>query len=311
MDTIEPALSSTLLLDSVGEVGLSLTSSVLSWSPLSTELDDSSCCQMMFQLETETEIRFSDVYAVEFTGLGLINARSRNDGSTVLSDRNEVYRFVVHGFRRGNSGTSPFTLASYIFGHKDLKSCRAWFQQINICVELEVGRPKNLMVFVNPICGKGNGCKIWEIVAPLFSHAKVATKVIVTERVGHAYDILKSLTDKELRSFSGIVAVGGDGLFNEVLNGLLSSRHKAPYPPAPTERNSTDMKCEDKKNSRISLNSHSDGFLETSRKSDDLEPLLSASVPNKAAVTSVQESCSIVQIRVQQLASPTTGSELE
>lgn len=28
---------------------------------------------------------------------------------------------------------------------------------------------------------------------------------------------------------------GGDGFFNEILNGLLSSRHKAPYPPTPTE----------------------------------------------------------------------------
>ncbi|KAK8945769.1 Sphingosine kinase 1 [Platanthera guangdongensis] len=293
MDTIAPALSSTLLLDRVGEVVLTLTPSVLSWSPLSIESDESSCCQMMFQSVTETEIRFSDVYAVQFTGLGLINARSSNDGSSVLSDKTEVYQFVVHGFRRGNRGTSPFTLAYYIFGHKDLESCRAWFQQINICVELEVGRPKNLMVFVNPICGKGNGLKIWEMVAPLFSHAKVVTKVIVTERAGHVHDILKSLTDKELRSFNGIVAVGGDGLFNEVLNGLLFSRHNAPYPPAPTELNTTDMNCEDKKNSRISLNRHGDGFLETSRKSDDLEPLLSASVPNKSAATNEQELCSI------------------
>lgn len=28
---------------------------------------------------------------------------------------------------------------------------------------------------------------------------------------------------------------GGDGFFNEILNGLLLSRHKAPYPPAPAD----------------------------------------------------------------------------
>lgn len=28
---------------------------------------------------------------------------------------------------------------------------------------------------------------------------------------------------------------GGDGFFNEILNGYLSSRHKAPYPPAPSD----------------------------------------------------------------------------
>ena len=28
---------------------------------------------------------------------------------------------------------------------------------------------------------------------------------------------------------------GGDGFFNEILNGFLSSRHKAPFPPAPSD----------------------------------------------------------------------------
>ncbi|XVF11267.1 hypothetical protein REPUB_Repub08aG0012100 [Reevesia pubescens] len=28
---------------------------------------------------------------------------------------------------------------------------------------------------------------------------------------------------------------GGDGFFNEILNGFLSSRHKAPFPPAPLD----------------------------------------------------------------------------
>lgn len=30
---------------------------------------------------------------------------------------------------------------------------------------------------------------------------------------------------------------GGDGFFNEILNGLLLSRHKCSYPPSPTELN--------------------------------------------------------------------------
>lgn len=28
---------------------------------------------------------------------------------------------------------------------------------------------------------------------------------------------------------------GGDGFFNEILNGYLRSRHKAPFPPAPSD----------------------------------------------------------------------------
>ncbi|KAH0433261.1 hypothetical protein IEQ34_027068 [Dendrobium chrysotoxum] len=269
-----PALSSTLFLDRVGEVVLSLNPTGLSWNPASIDSEETFCCQMMFHSEAETEIRFSDVYAVEFTGLGLINGHNST----------EMYRFVVHGFQRGKNSTSPSVLSTYTFGHRDSHTCQELFDQINACMKLQVGRPKNLLVFVHPQCGKGNGRKTWEVVAPLFSRAKVTTKVTVTQRAGHAYDILKSSTDRELRSFDGIIAVGGDGLFNEVLNGLLSSRHKDPYPPAPTRLNTTDVKdplqlhvYEDSKNVRNSLTGHSDIFVETALKGEDREPLLSAS----------------------------------
>ncbi|KAH0456853.1 hypothetical protein IEQ34_014760 [Dendrobium chrysotoxum] len=274
MDTSAPALSSTLFLDRVGEVVLSLNPTGLSWNPASIDPEETFCCQMMFHSEAETEIRFSDVYAVELTGLGLINGHNST----------EMYRFVVHGFQRGKNSASPSVLSTYTFGHRDSHTCQELFDQINACMKLQVGRPKNLLVFVHPQCGKGNGRKTWEVVAPLFSRAKVTTKVTVTQRAGHAYDILKSSTDRELRSFDGIIAVGGDGLFNEVLNGLLSSRHKAPYPPAPTRLNTTDIKdplqlhvYEDSKNVRNSLTSHSDIFVETALKGEDREPLLSAS----------------------------------
>ncbi|XP_059459724.1 ceramide kinase isoform X3 [Corylus avellana] len=46
---------------------------------------------------------------------------------------------------------------------------------------------------------------------------------------------MASTSNKELYSYDGVVAVGGDGFFNEILNGFLSSRHKAPYPPSPTD----------------------------------------------------------------------------
>lgn len=32
-----------------------------------------------------------------------------------------------------------------------------------------------------------------------------------------------------------ILFQGGDGFFNEILNGFLKSRHKAPFPPAPSD----------------------------------------------------------------------------
>ncbi|RWV95944.1 hypothetical protein BHE74_00013543 [Ensete ventricosum] len=84
-----------------------------------------------------------------------------------------------------------------------------------------LGRSVNTpSVFVHPLCGKGNGVKTWETVAPIFSHSKVRTEVrkccykvmhfvqvTVTQRAGHAFDCIASLSHRELSSFDGIVAV--------------------------------------------------------------------------------------------------------
>lgn len=43
-------------------------------------------------------------------------------------------------------------------------------------------------------------------------------KVILTERAGHAYDIVHE--DLKLGDYDGVVTVSGDGLIHEVVNGL-------------------------------------------------------------------------------------------
>ena len=60
--------------------------------------------------------------------------------------------------------------------------------------------------------------------APPCLVAGVACKVVETERLNHARQLLEALPLAELRSYDGIVAVGGDGLFQEALNGLLAIR---------------------------------------------------------------------------------------
>ncbi|CAN0906129.1 Ceramide kinase [Linum grandiflorum] len=44
-----------------------------------------------------------------------------------------------------------------------------------------------------------------------------------------------SSSNEELCSYDGVIIVGGDGFFNEVLNGFLLFRLKAPYPPSPSD----------------------------------------------------------------------------
>lgn len=48
--------------------------------------------------------------------------------------------------------------------------------------------------------------------------------MVETERLNHARGVLEGLTLQELAGYDGVVAVGGDGLFQETINGLLAIR---------------------------------------------------------------------------------------
>ncbi|XP_073475814.1 ceramide kinase isoform X4 [Aquarana catesbeiana] len=85
-------------------------------------------------------------------------------------------------------------------------------------------RPKHLLVYINPYGGKKKGRQIYEKkVAPLFSLASITTDVIVTEYANHARD---NLYEVNLDKYDGIVCVGGDGMFSEVLHGLIGRVQK-------------------------------------------------------------------------------------
>ncbi|VFQ72768.1 unnamed protein product [Cuscuta campestris] len=239
VDSQGSVLSSNLFLDGVGEVVVALDSDGLSWgSPesMSNEEDQSLCLGLKLFRRCETSVKFCDVYAVEYNGWGVVHECSLQNAARLFSGHSfEMYRFSLHYAQKSRNCSSVLAMSRYNFGHKDLLTCRVWVNRIRSFLGLQGGRPKSLLVFVNPRSGKRNGCRTWEAVAPIFSQAEVKTKVTVTERAGQAFDVMASISNKELHSYDGVVAVGGDGFFNEILNGLLLSRHKAPYPPHPAE----------------------------------------------------------------------------
>lgn len=53
----------------------------------------------------------------------------------------------------------------------------------------------------------------------IFLEAGVETRVVETERSGHATEIVEQA---DLSQIDGIVCVSGDGLVTEVVNGLMS-----------------------------------------------------------------------------------------
>ncbi|XP_022737487.1 ceramide kinase-like isoform X2 [Durio zibethinus] len=223
-------LSSKVSLNHVGEVTLTLNSDGLSWKSLdSGDNGGSTCLGIKLVPDIPTEVKFSDIYAVEVADSGMIQESNLTSvGECFLGNES-------HDSEKSKSQACLWIVAMYSFGHKDLQTCQMWVNKINDSLNKEVGRPRNLLVFVHPMSGKANGRRTWEHVAPIFARAKINTKVIVTQRAGHAFDVMKSTTNEELNSYDGVIAVGGDGFFNEILNGFLSSRHKAPFPPAPSD----------------------------------------------------------------------------
>ena len=81
-------------------------------------------------------------------------------------------------------------------------------------------------MFVNPIGGKRKAGKIYDTkVAPILRLAGISCEHIVTQRANHARDLLAD-TNHPIKDYDGFVCVGGDGMFAELLNGILERTQK-------------------------------------------------------------------------------------
>lgn len=80
---------------------------------------------------------------------------------------------------------------------------------------------KPLLIF-NPIADHGNAEKILPVIKELFEKHQFDYELILTEFPGHALDIAKEQAESG-RKF--IIAAGGDGTMNEVINGLMTAEN--------------------------------------------------------------------------------------
>ncbi|KAJ7942592.1 sphingoid long-chain bases kinase 1 [Quillaja saponaria] len=81
--------------------------------------------------------------------------------------------------------------------------------------------PPKMLVILNPRSGRGRSSKVFHgIVEPMFKLAGFRLEVVKTTSAGHARKLASSADISSCPD--GIICVGGDGIINEVLNGLLS-----------------------------------------------------------------------------------------
>uniref|UniRef100_A0A0D9W7P9 DAGKc domain-containing protein n=1 Tax=Leersia perrieri TaxID=77586 RepID=A0A0D9W7P9_9ORYZ len=86
--------------------------------------------------------------------------------------------------------------------------------------------PQRILVILNPRSGHGRSCKVFHDKAePIFKLAGFHMEVVKTTHAGHAKSLASTF---DVSAFpDGIVCVGGDGIVNEVFNGLLSRSDRA------------------------------------------------------------------------------------
>lgn len=83
----------------------------------------------------------------------------------------------------------------------------------------EVPLKRRYLVLVNPASGKGLAAKIaQEQLLPIMAEAEIEHELVTTTHQGHAEEIAKGL---KIGEYTGIAVVSGDGLFHEVVNGIM------------------------------------------------------------------------------------------
>lgn len=79
---------------------------------------------------------------------------------------------------------------------------------------------RKFLCLINPKSGPGKAKQIFEAYClPIFVDARIQCETIYTTYSNHAHDLVRDM--KALDDYDGIVIVSGDGLFHEVLNGIM------------------------------------------------------------------------------------------
>ncbi|KAM9324215.1 ceramide kinase-like [Gastrophryne carolinensis] len=125
---------------------------------------------------------------------------------------------VYHVVRKSSQ---RWSVEAVTFTAPDAQVAHGWVRSIQDSIRDTVGhtRPNKLLIFINPYGGSGKAKRIYyKEISHLFQLAGIETDVIETTRANHARDYL---LEADLQKYDGVVCVGGDGMFSELLHGLV------------------------------------------------------------------------------------------
>ena len=140
-------------------------------------------------------------------------------------ENNKVFnrKFGIHTYPK-NPTTKKRIQEIHEIQCKNKDECLEWMKSIENCaregdIEKEARIPK-LLFFVNPFSGTKKAVSVFEQkVKPLLEIAKVKWEKLETQYAGHA---AKHVSTLDLKKYDALITISGDGLFYEMLNGILS-----------------------------------------------------------------------------------------
>ncbi|MCK5315807.1 MAG: diacylglycerol kinase family lipid kinase [Anaerolineales bacterium] len=88
---------------------------------------------------------------------------------------------------------------------------------------------KKYRIIVNPAAGGGSARRVIPEIKRLLDEARLDYQIEPTERAGHAIELAK---EASLAGCDVVVAAGGDGTVNEVINGLINAEEQGASPAA-------------------------------------------------------------------------------
>ncbi|XP_053270863.1 ceramide kinase [Pleuronectes platessa] len=208
----QPRLLCSRLLRGHTQVEVALNNSVLGWKDTDRSRKRSSGFSSLSGTAHSHVVPVCEIVAV---------CKTEDDNTKKKKLGSQLYPHAFTVSYVSRTRQHQWCCSDVTFHSADLTLCEQWIQVINEQLSLLTNRPRSLLVYINPFGGKQRGTRIYEQkVAPLFRRACISADVIVTERANHARDHLK--TEASLDKFDGVVCVGGDGMFSEILHGLVT-----------------------------------------------------------------------------------------
>ncbi|RMZ56502.1 hypothetical protein APUTEX25_001349 [Auxenochlorella protothecoides] len=194
----------------LARVHLDLQAEVLSWT---LELGGPLCCAPG---QRSTSLPVTEILAVEMQA-----ARMRR-----------AHALVIYTFQRSPSNPSCWHPRQVTFTSPNEAVLRAWEAAVRGLLQRQAHRPRHLLVIVNPYGGSRLARATWATtVRPVLAKAGVRCTTLESAARGHAADLVR----RHLEALEagphdpgppvdGLLAVGGDGLFHEMVNALLAAR---------------------------------------------------------------------------------------